>query len=1226
MMASSSISPPGSQSQEDSLLHHNNLSARQMLAAQQHFGMALQQQQQQKDAMAAAAAGGAWSDDQEVMLRNLLANSIDHTAYPVAMMGGASGVHLNTSNNNHDEARYNSVSPAASSSGLQSLHDFIHSSSGFPTPPESDTSGYHSSDANSPERRGHGLSFDFASIMAAGGGNGQQTSLDPSQLSFDFDQAIQSALSASHSGTGFSSAPPSAGLDPSLVASTQQYPYASMQQQQQQQQQQQMQQQQQQQQQQMQQMQMQQQHTYMPPQMAVLDTRKRSAEELAVRQTGQSVVDPSRATKKTKRPSSSSSPPPKQQQQTTQEPKMESSAAAYLTPSFIPRMEVGSNATARAAVERLKAKRKAESDGRIKQEQEAAARLDAATANGTGRKASVKGGFESTANATPAQKQQKKVAHNAIERRYRNNINDRITALRNAVPALRELRPKKPGGSRKGKAAQEQDLVDGVPAATKLNKATILGKATDYIRYLKGRETRLVSEVAGLRELVRSLEGGEELLELWEGEMEKVVAEQEAQTKASFGDDSFDMGDDEDEDEDDDEEEESSKTSPSSSSSSSRYMMGVFMGVSVFGGGVELASEHVASSASEHAHNVVRHTGGRVLGASHQLLKRGMAATRLNVGTSFEEPHHYDHLPSHLLAVEVARALALIAGLVFIFWPLISPMIFGRIRKAKKPRRTVVEENEADIAIDDRRRKAMLTALARSKPDAREMDATMRIFVGAPSRAICGAAALGIFVVGESMIKLGLSERKVFASPAREAEDSAVWCRLLEVETSLGPLAQGSLLARLHTLLKVATLPNLGSSTEGSLLNLARIHGTMAIAMVRAAGGHSLVMPIAEARWEMARRCRLLSNDDDEEDEQRATSEIAQASERWLDGVLELPFAEALAMCPSPTEVVGAFAPNVDAAHRASLISPMLSIAATQQSEQLASIWTTLLGSLVRGTCPTDTLRDGPSASDFIKHHSSFKVRLDVVEDDATIRDGLTAQIARLTARAPPLTRSRALAFTTFATWALLLGKTGLARQTALTLLPMIDESAAARSLVKLVLAGNAEVDGLVDIEAKDDVDALAASTLGWIRFLRLFTLSMSADAGEASRVSIVETSLSIRRFLASARPRLTEEVRIAATHRDSLDSTTSSISSSSTPSASATPSILSDSTSTATPTFDVAAPASAVYELEESIDTLTDILAVLCRRASLFGVTKKGAVDWKTDDEGSDSGVEWAI
>ncbi|KAI9262752.1 hypothetical protein BY458DRAFT_514894 [Sporodiniella umbellata] len=66
----------------------------------------------------------------------------------------------------------------------------------------------------------------------------------------------------------------------------------------------------------------------------------------------------------------------------------------------------------------------------------------------------------------------RKTAHHVIERRYRNNINDRMTELKNTLPALNQ-------------ACNEDPPQGNTPAATKLNKATILKTATDYIQHLK---------------------------------------------------------------------------------------------------------------------------------------------------------------------------------------------------------------------------------------------------------------------------------------------------------------------------------------------------------------------------------------------------------------------------------------------------------------------------------------------------------------------------------------------------------------------------------------------------------------------------------------------------------------------------------------------------------------------------------------------------------------------
>ncbi|KAL0578128.1 hypothetical protein V5O48_003871 [Marasmius crinis-equi] len=141
-----------------------------------------------------------------------------------------------------------------------------------------------------------------------------------------------------------------------------------------------------------------------------------------------------------------------------------------------------------------------------------------------------------------------KTSHTTIERRYRTNLNARITSLRMAIPALRVLEDKDAcnvgGGGKKGKNStlgkavvygskvkkesedgtdvvdviDERGFVDGVKVARKCSKANILGKAVEYIRVLKKREIRLKREQDGLKQLVRGLVGGPLLLQEWERE------------------------------------------------------------------------------------------------------------------------------------------------------------------------------------------------------------------------------------------------------------------------------------------------------------------------------------------------------------------------------------------------------------------------------------------------------------------------------------------------------------------------------------------------------------------------------------------------------------------------------------------------------------------------------------------------------------------------------------
>ncbi|KAJ2090550.1 hypothetical protein IW138_002557 [Coemansia sp. RSA 986] len=122
----------------------------------------------------------------------------------------------------------------------------------------------------------------------------------------------------------------------------------------------------------------------------------------------------------------------------------------------------------------------------------------------------------------------RKVAHNAIERRYRNNINDRIRDLRNSVPALQNIRPKAnkhhPGidinnddnddGIDDDNDNEESAIVvDGVEAATKLNKATVLGKSTEYIYHLRRNNDLYKRESLYLQEILRKMPDGDKIIE-----------------------------------------------------------------------------------------------------------------------------------------------------------------------------------------------------------------------------------------------------------------------------------------------------------------------------------------------------------------------------------------------------------------------------------------------------------------------------------------------------------------------------------------------------------------------------------------------------------------------------------------------------------------------------------------------------------------------------------------
>lgn len=86
-----------------------------------------------------------------------------------------------------------------------------------------------------------------------------------------------------------------------------------------------------------------------------------------------------------------------------------------------------------------------------------------------------------------------KVSHNMIEKKYRTNINTKIYELRDAVPTLKI-------------AAGKQNVLlsdlEGLAPAAKLNKASVLTKATEYIKHLEKKNENMLSQIAQLQQLI----------------------------------------------------------------------------------------------------------------------------------------------------------------------------------------------------------------------------------------------------------------------------------------------------------------------------------------------------------------------------------------------------------------------------------------------------------------------------------------------------------------------------------------------------------------------------------------------------------------------------------------------------------------------------------------------------------------------------------------------------
>jgi hypothetical protein len=105
--------------------------------------------------------------------------------------------------------------------------------------------------------------------------------------------------------------------------------------------------------------------------------------------------------------------------------------------------------------------------------------------------------------AEDAKPANKKRPHNVIEKRYRANLNEKIAELRDSVPSLRVT--KKTVQDADGGEEEDEDL-DGLTPTNKLNKASILTKAVEYIRHLELRNTRLDDENVALKERLHTLD------------------------------------------------------------------------------------------------------------------------------------------------------------------------------------------------------------------------------------------------------------------------------------------------------------------------------------------------------------------------------------------------------------------------------------------------------------------------------------------------------------------------------------------------------------------------------------------------------------------------------------------------------------------------------------------------------------------------------------------------
>lgn len=104
--------------------------------------------------------------------------------------------------------------------------------------------------------------------------------------------------------------------------------------------------------------------------------------------------------------------------------------------------------------------------------------------------ASDPGGTKSLSLSGEKRKKPRRKAHNAIERRYRSRLNEKIARLRDSIPSFR--------AKVEAEAARLQGSLNAAEssgATLKINKADVLEKATEYIKHLENANQQLEAQL-----------------------------------------------------------------------------------------------------------------------------------------------------------------------------------------------------------------------------------------------------------------------------------------------------------------------------------------------------------------------------------------------------------------------------------------------------------------------------------------------------------------------------------------------------------------------------------------------------------------------------------------------------------------------------------------------------------------------------------------------------------
>ncbi|WFD43281.1 hypothetical protein MPSI1_001942 [Malassezia psittaci] len=700
--------------------------------------------------------------------------------------------------------------------------------------------------------------------------------------------------------------------------------------------------------------------------------------------------------------------------------------------------------------------------------------------------------------------QSKKVAHNAIERRYRSNINDRIAGLRDVVPALREMRPRDGTRRRRRNKKEDQELVDGVAAATKLSKATVLSKATEYICYLKSREVQLDREVNALHMLIRSLEGGDELLAAWNQEMKR-VEQMQPNTNAAMP--NFVHGQpavfaDEDDDDDDDENESEDKSSTDSEfhrRKMPRYMLGAFVGFSFLG----RASDWPDQSSTY----AIAPSHTRVINAGHQLLKRSGVRS-----SSPSAVHAWDSVPMHQLVLELLRTLTLTLLVVTLMIAL-----YTRYQRKRKQETTHRSNQLQDICSAAKLFQSPVEQ-ALDHTDVHPEEARERY--AALTRAIPAFASSSLWwtlakeaCLASILAHVPVLDRLVAAcilhayDPTVLHLEKQACLQRLQIELALGDEIQPCNRQRWLTLAVYQTHLLIAPHSQEERVILALGYGALAASMTKSAWLKDQAAQLwNEARAEFIATASLQSTPtsihpgvklSDSVPTNRQSIEQSKKQEILRD-VLSIPLDLAISYATTATSRMPSAAENQSVPVNSSeleckvCLSPILNILDALRNEELAAFWTSLLDSLMRG----DTQKPSKE-SPVLQPHV-----LDIVKDKASLlrlRKNL-GQMARLR----PWRNVVAIQQLNVAigTLALISGNIPFAKQHASSLAAHKMHCRAAYAFYALVMDKPTR-----SMPCCGPVDGLAAIVLEWMHLQRdsRRTLPDSKSAAKAVSESVLE-------------------------------------------------------------------------------------------------------------------------